>query len=53
MPDDFDRFGQGTGGSCICTKCDFKQPHRRGVPCAAQVCPKCGAPMTRKITDGK
>jgi cation diffusion facilitator family transporter len=39
--------GAGPGGYCICTKCDYKRPHKRGQPCASKNCPECGRPMTR------
>ncbi|MFW6047404.1 MAG: cation diffusion facilitator family transporter [Candidatus Woesearchaeota archaeon] len=39
--------GAGPGGYCICTECDYKEPHKRGHPCASKNCPKCGGPMTR------
>ena len=37
----------GPGGDCICTKCETKAPHPRGIPCYEMNCPKCGAKMTR------
>lgn len=40
--------GAGPGGFCICTGCGHKEPHKRGVPCSQEVCPKCGAPMFRE-----
>lgn len=39
--------GQGQGGSCICPKCGFSVPHKRGVPCYQIKCPDCGAAMMR------
>lgn len=38
----------GAGGNCICPKCNTKTPHRRGVPCQDEECPKCGAKMLRE-----
>ncbi len=42
-----DGFGLGLGGNCVCLKCGAKAPHRRGIPCYQQTCPKCGSAMTR------
>ena len=38
---------RGLGGSseCICPKCGYKEPHKRGVPCSTISCPKCNAPL--------
>ena len=38
----------GTGGFCICTKCGAKIPHKRGIKCTTQKCPKCGHTMIRE-----
>jgi predicted Fe-Mo cluster-binding NifX family protein len=53
------RGGQGRGrmggpsqggalGTCICPKCEYREPHERGMPCTQKQCPKCGAAMTRE-----
>jgi predicted amidophosphoribosyltransferase len=38
----------GTGGDCVCPRCETAIPHRRGVPCQEEHCPECGAKMLRK-----
>lgn len=38
----------GPGGFCICTACGHKEPHRQGMPCFEEKCPKCGGVMTRE-----
>jgi predicted amidophosphoribosyltransferase len=42
------RQGMGAGGNCICPKCGAKQPHRAGIPCREERCPKCGTRMVRE-----
>ena len=42
------RKNLGTGGECICKKCDHTQPHKDNVPCFEIDCPKCGEKMERK-----
>ncbi len=42
------RFRLGPGGFCLCPACGHKVPHRQGVPCFEEKCPKCGAAMTRE-----
>ena len=41
-------FGLGAGGNCVCPNCGTKIPHRAGVPCYEEKCPKCGSQMIRK-----
>ncbi len=40
--------GQGPGGYCTCSKCDYKIPHKRGVPCSTLQCPNCKINLERK-----
>ncbi len=40
--------GMGSGGYCICATCGTRVPHRRGVPCREERCPKCGKVMLRE-----
>ncbi|APF18768.1 hypothetical protein [Caldithrix abyssi] len=42
------RQTMGSGGYCICPKCDYRAPHQRGVPCQEQRCPHCGARLMRE-----
>lgn len=38
----------GPAGFCVCPQCGQRVPHERGVPCAEQKCPGCGAAMMRE-----
>ena len=40
--------GMGSGGYCICPKCDYRIPHRSGVPCQEERCPNCGVKLMRE-----
>ncbi len=41
------RGGKGPQGECICPNCGFRIPHKRGIPCFEEKCPKCGTTMVR------
>jgi predicted RNA-binding Zn-ribbon protein involved in translation (DUF1610 family) len=41
-------IGKGAGGHCVCMSCGNRIPHRRGVPCLEERCPKCGKAMLRE-----
>lgn len=45
--------GEGPGGTCVCPKCKYTESHDKADPCNKKKCPKCGATMTRKESDGK
>ena len=38
----------GTGGFCVCPKCAYRAPHKRGTPCQEERCPKCKAKLLRE-----
>jgi len=40
--------GQGPGGYCVCSKCGYKIPHQRGIPCSTLQCPSCKVNLERK-----
>ncbi len=42
------REGAGPSGMCICVKCNYQSPKKRGVPCMDEKCPKCGATLLRE-----
>jgi NAD-dependent SIR2 family protein deacetylase len=46
-----DCCGMGSGGDCVCPKCETTIPHRRGVRCQEERCPECGAKMLRAGSD--
>lgn len=39
---------KGTGGYCVCEKCNYKIKHERGKPCYKIKCPKCEGDMKRE-----
>jgi len=40
--------GKGPEGYCTCSKCGYKEKHKRGVPCSTIKCPNCGEFLTRE-----
>ena len=38
----------GTGGYCVCAKCETKVEHRQGTKCTTIKCPECGHNMIRE-----
>ena len=44
----FNDRGMGPSGNCKCAKCGYVMPHRPGVPCREERCPKCGTRMIRE-----
>ena len=42
------RNGTDAAGFCVCPKCNERAPHRAGVPCKEERCPKCGTRMMRE-----
>ncbi len=42
------RPSAGAGGYCVCPSCGTRIPHKRGIPCYQQTCPKCGTKMVRE-----
>ena len=42
------KHDMGSGGFCVCPKCEQKFPHTRGKPCQEMRCPDCGAKMVRE-----
>lgn len=40
--------GRGPDGKCVCLKCGYSIPHKRGVPCSILECPKCNLNLERK-----
>ena len=44
------RFGQQSlklDSECLCSQCDYSEPHERGIPCNSKRCPICGAALIR------
>jgi hypothetical protein len=40
--------GMGGGGFCVCPTCGQRVPHRAGMPCLDERCPKCHVAMVRE-----
>jgi hypothetical protein len=47
MTDGLKGHDLGPNGDCICPRCETRIPHRRGIRCREERCPKCGAGMFR------
>jgi len=43
----------GPGGVCVCPKCDHEEEHDTGDPRTDSICPKCGATLERKVSEGE
>jgi uncharacterized protein len=43
-------YAAGPGGQCVCVnpECKHAMPHKVGVPCYQEKCPKCSSPMIRQ-----
>jgi len=41
-------IGRGPGGYCVCSKCGYRVPHQRGMPCSTLQCPNCKVNLERK-----
>ena len=50
----FQRKGLGTSqfGVCVCPQCNYSVIHKRGIPCATFICPKCHIPLIRQDHPG-
>ena len=40
--------GAGPSGHCICMKCGYRAPKKRGVPCMEEKCPECSSVLLRE-----
>jgi len=40
--------GKGPSGYCVCSECDYKIPHQRGIPCSSLKCPTCNTNLKRE-----
>ncbi|MGC8881139.1 MAG: cation diffusion facilitator family transporter [Minisyncoccia bacterium] len=41
-------IGRGPDGYCVCSKCGYRIPHQRGMPCSTLQCPNCKVNLERK-----
>ncbi len=46
-------MGLGSGGTCVCPICHTTILHRQGRPCYQEICPNCGAKMSRSTGEGQ
>jgi len=51
MEEGGERLGLGPGGYCVCPNCGYREKHKRGTPCSALKCPKCGTELMREDHD--
>ena len=42
------RQRMGSGGYCVCPRCEVRTPHRQGVRCESERCPTCEGKMLRE-----
>ncbi len=40
--------GKGPDGYCVCEKCGYEAPHKKGIPCSSLKCPNCDINLKRK-----
>ena len=40
--------GAGPDGKCICIKCNYRVPKKRGLPCMEEKCTHCGSILLRE-----
>jgi cation diffusion facilitator family transporter len=40
--------GKGPDGNCVCPKCGYSVPHKRGIACSNLKCPNCNVNLERK-----
>ena len=40
--------GRGPSGYCVCSQCNYKIAHQRGVPCSTLKCPNCNIDLKRE-----
>jgi hypothetical protein len=48
LNEEYERFGLGPDGYCVCPDCGYRIKHQRGVPCTSLKCPNCSTPLKRE-----